>query len=188
MLNESLVDYSPIGEKVVASSFEPKVGKIKIHEHRGGIDAVYLQNEAGRVIAYITFKPYWGSENVMEVESFTNESVRNQGVQKRLNQELLKVLQDKGVEAIVGQIQIDNSASILNRCSVKSPNGAGVLRAEAMNIDWVDEEIQNGEKISPFSLELKVSLTEVVPNNDDLLQRIRTIQKSLTENRYNRFV
>lgn len=184
MMNELLVDYNTIESEIDVQDLEPQVGKIKINEHRQAFDAVYLQDASERIIAYITFKPYWGDERTVEVESFTNEAVRKKGVQKRLNQKLLDLLSERNVEAIVGQIQIDNSPSLLNRTKVKSVDGKGVLKAEALNIDWVEEKLVNGEKIQPFTLKLKVYLNEVVADNEELLSRIRTIQDSLTENRY----
>lgn len=188
MQREKAVDHNPIEPETPTDSLEIQTGKIYVHEYLPPVDAVYHEDKNGRIVAYVTFAPYMGNEDIVVIESFTNESFRRKGLQKSLNEKLIETLHQKGVKAIVGEIQLDNTASLLNRTSVKNPNGSGVMKAEIVNDELINKIIDDQHPIKPFTIGISVSLTESVPDNKEVIDKLRRAQNLLENNRDNLFL
>lgn len=182
MINEShIVDHKPTEEIIDISSLDPKSGFIVTRQGGNPVEAIYVEKD-GNVLAYTSFEPYSGSLKRQIIESFTNAKLRNLGVQKRISSELVTTLRERGVESIIGMIQLDNSPSLNNRLSMKSEDGK-YLRVEISGLSDIENSSANRNSIDSEKLMVEVFLNESVDDNEELKTRIRSLQKKLNLNR-----
>jgi hypothetical protein len=177
MIETRIVDYERLEDSQLdVDRLAPIEGRLKGKNGKPLGNAIYFQDEKGNIIAYLSYKPNWGNEEEMVVESFTNESYRKKGPQERLNSYLIRLLREKGCKRITGEIMLNNSTSFLNRLKTKDPDGKGVLKADIPELDKLDLT----QPIEPRPISVYLDLHEVVPSNNDLFPKLIKVQSQLT--------